>query len=134
MEKTRKGRLAKRAKSFKDDIIDILSNLRSPVNHHAAASPALANGKVKLLPVAKPSVLNGSEQNESRELLWLLENLPASITLSQHFTNEINKNIHQVSRGRGLFPFCVPRRPIVIRGLTWFLRLRTTGQTGAQVL
>ncbi|XP_046635502.1 rap guanine nucleotide exchange factor 1-like isoform X2 [Daphnia pulicaria] len=89
MDKVKKGRLAKRAKSFKEDIIDILSNLRSPPNTNQVTV------KPKALPITT-SVTNGNEKDHKKELLCLIEDLPSCITLNQHFTNVINKNILQV--------------------------------------
>ena len=89
MDKVKKGRLAKRAKSFKEDIIDILSNLRSPPH------TAQVTVKPKPLPITS-HIVNGNESKN--ELLCLIEDLPSCITLNQHFTNVINKNILQVMR------------------------------------
>ena len=91
MEKMKKGRLARRAKSFKEDIIDILSNLRSP----AANSPSQPSVKPKPLPINSQFTANGNESQN--DLLCIIENLPSSLPLNQHFTNEINKNIMQVN-------------------------------------
>ena len=90
MDKVIKGRLAKRAKSFKEDIIDILSNLRSP------PTTAQATLKPKVLPIAT-STTNGNDRDSKTELLCVIEDLPSCIALNQHFTNVINKNILQVS-------------------------------------
>ena len=90
MDKVKKGRLAKRAKSFKEDIIDILSNLRSPPNTNQVTV------KPKALPITT-NVTNGNDKDPKIELLCLIEDLPSCITLNQHFTNVINKNILQVS-------------------------------------
>lgn len=87
MDKVKKGRLAKRAKSFKEDIIDILSNLRSPQHN------TVQTAKPKALPI---TTANGNEKEPQNELLCLIEDLPACISLNQHFTNVINKNILQV--------------------------------------
>ena len=89
MDKMKKGRLAKRAKSFKEDVIDIFSNLRSPAN---SAQP---NVKVKQLPVTSLTT-NGSDRQTKKDLLMIIEDLPSSINLNQHFTSEINKKILQV--------------------------------------
>ena len=101
MDKTKKRGLAKRAKSFKEDIIDILSNLRTQAS--TSSPPPPPNGKVKPLPVTPTTQANGTSKQRSPELLFILENLPSSINLSQHFTSEINKNILQV----GHFPYQV---------------------------
>ena len=94
MDKMKKGKLARRAKSFKEDVIDIFANLRTPTGG-GGAPPTL---KVKPLPIT-PQTTNGAEkQPEKDEILMIIENLPSSITLNQHFTGEINKNILQVSR------------------------------------
>lgn len=100
MDKVKKGKLAKRAKSFKEELIDILSNLRSPSNNtvHQASS------KPKPLPI---TTTNGNGREPERELLCLIEDLPSCITLSQHFTNVINKNIIEVR-------FCF-RRPVSVQ-------------------
>jgi len=100
MEKMKKGRLARRAKSFKEDIIDILSNLRSPsgANNSSSSnsSPSHQSSvKPKPLPInSQFSTANGNEPKN--DLLCIIENLPSSLPLNQHFTNEINKNIMQV--------------------------------------
>ena len=92
MDRMKKGRLAKRAKSFKEDIVDILSNLRSP-----GSSPGVQQGTVKAkpLPISSQASVNGISLPK-KELLYIIEDLPSCITLNQHFTNEINKNILQV--------------------------------------
>jgi len=86
----KKGKLARRAKSFKEDVIDIFANLRTPTNN-----PQPQQGcKTKSLPVTPQTPNeNGSEKDE---ILTIIENLPSSINLNQHFTSEINKNILQV--------------------------------------
>lgn len=89
MDKVKKGRLAKRAKSFKEDIIDILSNLRPPANG------AQGNVKPRVLPTSSQHQ-NGSDKESEKELLSVIENLPQNIALNQHFTSEINKNILHV--------------------------------------
>lgn len=90
MDKVKKGRLAKRAKSFKEDIIDILSNLRS-TPPTAAAQPTT---KPKPLPIT--TTLNGHDKESKTELLCTIEDLPLGIALNQRFTNIINENILQV--------------------------------------
>lgn len=89
MDKMKKGKLARRAKSFKEDVIDIFANLRTPTN----SVPPQYNFKSKPLPVT-PQTPNGD--GEQDEILTIIENLPSSINLNQHFTSEINKNILQV--------------------------------------
>ncbi|KAK4018436.1 hypothetical protein OUZ56_000490 [Daphnia magna] len=89
MDKVKKGRLAKRAKSFKEDIIDILSNLRSTPNTNQVTV------KPKALPITT-TITNGNEKEPKNELLCLIEDLPSCIALNQHFTSVINKNILQV--------------------------------------
>lgn len=89
MDKVKKGRLAKRAKSFKEDIIDILSNLRSTPNTNQVTV------KPKALPITT-YITNTNEKEPKNELLCVIEDLPACITLNQHFTSVINKNILQV--------------------------------------
>ena len=99
MEKMKKGRLARRAKSFKEDIIDILSNLRSPsgANNSSSSSPSHQSSSVKPKPLPINSQFSAANGNESKnDLLCIIENLPSSLPLNQHFTNEINKNIMQV--------------------------------------
>jgi hypothetical protein len=100
MEKMKKGRLARRAKSFKEDIIDILSNLRSPSganNSSSSNSSPSHQSSVKPKPLPINSQFSAANGNESKnDLLCIIENLPSSLPLNQHFTNEINKNIMQV--------------------------------------
>lgn len=92
MDRMKKGRLAKRAKSFKEDIVDILTNLRSP-----SSSPGIQQGSIKAkpLPISSQASVNGTNEPK-KELLCIIEDLPAGVALNEHFTNEINKNILQV--------------------------------------
>ena len=52
--------------------------------------------KPKALPITT-NVTNGNDKDPKIELLCLIGDLPSCITLNQHFTNVINKNILQVS-------------------------------------
>ena len=93
MDKKRKRTLARRAKSFKEDILDILNLRSAAVGGGSGGTPA--GNRVRQLPLSSPKV-NGSEKPFKNELLLTIENLPSSISLNQHFTNEINKDIVQV--------------------------------------
>lgn len=90
MDKMKKGKLAKRAKSFKEDVFDIF-NFLSP--NTSTAGLHQASVQVKPLPI-RSQASNGNEQKN--ELLYVIKDVPASTSFNQHFTNEINKNIRQV--------------------------------------
>ena len=85
MDKMKKGKLARRAKSFKEDVIDIFANLRTP----ASSAQPQYGCKTKPLPTTPQTPV---ENGDKDEILTIIENLPSSINLNQHFTNEINKN------------------------------------------
>ncbi len=105
MDKSKKRGLARRAKSFKEDIIDILTNLRTPGLHNGPPPPP--DGPVRPLPVTPAA---GGKQQDDDRLLFVLEDLPASLTLSRHFTNEINKNILQVKYALKFFEDVVVKK------------------------